>query len=137
MRKKGAGRPPLPEGKRVDDLPKISVQMRPEIRKVLDAIVTVLQSAAYKVIENGLLSLCAGMTPETRERVEAELKGTKLPEPTIVSMDVPAERVESVRAFLDLLEHPKSEMQEALARFIVKSLKIGRGATDVEGNGHE
>jgi hypothetical protein len=132
MRRKGAGRPRLPHGERVIDLPKITLPIRPEIRSLLDALATVLGSTPYKVIDEALVQLCAGLAPHIRKRVDAGLKGTRLPAASTVSIDVSVEHKHTARAFVELLQHPKGESQDALADLMVKSLKVRIGTTDKE-----
>jgi hypothetical protein len=127
MRRKGPGRPPLPQGERVKDLLKIMFPIRPETRRLLDTLVTVLGSTAYKVIEVALLKFHAGLASGARKRVDAALKGTKLPGARTASIDVAAEHEQTVRAFIDLLDHPKGEVQVALADYMLKTLNARKG----------
>jgi hypothetical protein len=132
MRRKGAGRPRLPHGERVQDLPKITLPIRPEMRSLLDALAAVLGSTPYKVIDEALVKLCAGLGPQTRKRVDAALKGKMPSAARTVSIAVSAEHKRAATAFVELLQHPNGEIQEALADLMVKSLRVRRGAADKE-----
>ena len=134
MRRKGAGRPRLPNGERVQDLPKITLPIRPEIRSLLDALSTVLGSTPYKVIDEALANHRACLPPHTRKRVDALLRGTRLSAARTVSINVSPQHKQTALAFVELLQHPKGEIQEALADLMVKSLKVRTGAADKEGD---
>jgi hypothetical protein len=136
------GRPPKPEGERVDDYPKISIPIRPQVRALLDALVSVFERTAYKVIEEALLAFRATQTPRVQAHIDAKIKGAGGTTKGIdyIPINVPKRYHAAVNAFLELLENPRGDIQINSREYFLKFLRVTvaeESEQKKEGNGKE
>lgn len=139
MRNDKRGRPPIPEGERVQDFPKISLPMRPPVRALLDAFVQVFNRTAYRVVEDALLRLRESQPPNIRTHIDTLLKesGSGVPELDSVPVNIPKRYRAAVDAFLQVLEHPRSSLEGHTRDYFLKVLRVELDEAKKEGNGHE
>jgi hypothetical protein len=118
------GRPPLPTGERVADLPKLTLPMRPEVRQLLAALSRILNRTVWKLIEDSILRFYAGQAIHIRAQVESDMRGAQVPPGDSSLVEIPTPYVDAVKEFVRLLANPKSEMETYTRDYITKFLNV-------------
>jgi hypothetical protein len=112
------------EPRNIRDYPRITLTIRDQVRRLLDAIAEHENRSPWRVVESAIQGYFEGLKVRDRRAIQERLGGNVAPEPENIQIEIPRSIEKAVIAFVRFWTRPKDDFEDVTRRFIAGALDL-------------